>query len=362
MRTLSFDDRGSEVRELQRLLKRRGFLNTGVTGNFLERTRAAVIAFQSANQDQSGEPLEVDGVVGKKTWGALQHESTGLLIKVDDFVKFGDSGAQVNEVQSILAAQGFWSGEATGSFDTATRDAVTYFQQSHLGPYAEFLEVDGVVGPNTWWALRNPVGDSQRSNISSEPSGTGVPRIIPAGLTPLRIEQLKIVVAEHGVKEVPNGSNWGPVKKYGGLKGKPWCCWFWSWGNKRAFGSYTLGKKVGRCMTAWNRAKDRELAHHKGDYIPIPGDAFVMLYRNGKDEFTGRGHIGYVLRTKVESGRATVINTVEGNSGNRVKIGRRKLKSRDIVGFINPFPPEEQPTGWETGVKRGAKTADLSTR
>jgi peptidoglycan hydrolase-like protein with peptidoglycan-binding domain len=321
------------------------------------------MAFQAAHHDKAGVALEVDGVVGRKTWGALRKPSSGSPSAGDRFVKLGDRGDSVVEVQSILVAQGFLTGEVSGTFDAATRDAVSYFQQSHLGRDGEFLEVDGVVGPNSWWALRHPVGAPQRSNIPAEPTEGGVPKIIPKGLTPLRVEQLKIVVAEHGVKEVPNGSNWGPgVKKYGGIKGKPWCCWFWSWGNKQVFGSYTLGGKLGRCMTAWNRANDRGMAHEKGDYIPIPGDGFVMLYRNGNGKFNGRGHIGYVLRTKVEDGKATVINTVEGNSANRVKIGRRKLSSKDIVGFINPFPPEEQPTGWETGVVQGAKTADLTTR
>ena len=154
-----------------------------------------------------------------------------------------------------------------------------------------------------------------------------------------------------GVREVPDGANWGGgVERYGGTKGAPWCCYFWSWGSKQALRGYPLGAKLGRCMTAWRRAQKQGKARNKDGYIPIPGDAFVMLYRNEAGQFTGRGHIGFVLRVEVVNKRATAIDTVEGNAGNRVKVGHRLLSSPTIVGFINPFSAEDQPTGWQTGL------------
>ncbi len=56
------------------------------------------------------------------------------------------------------------------------------------------------------------------------------------------------------------------------------------------------------------------------------------------------------------------INTVEGNAGNRVKVGMRELASRDIVGFINNFSADEQPTGWEQGLVSAADVAGDGTR
>jgi hypothetical protein len=154
-----------------------------------------------------------------------------------------------------------------------------------------------------------------------------------------------------GVKEDPDGSNWGGgVEKYGGAKGAPWCCYFWSWGSKRALQRYPLGAKLGLCRTAWQRAHDQGKARTKGEYVPIPGDAFVMLYRDEAGDLTGRGHIGFVLRVEVANDRATAIDTVEGNAGNRVKVGHRLLSADTIVGFINPFAPEDQPTNWQTGL------------
>ena len=104
------------------------------------------------------------------------------------------------------------------------------------------------------------------------------------------------------------------------------------------------------------------MAKKKDGYMPIPGDAFVMLYRNSRGQPTGMGHIGFVLRVQESGGRATAINTLEGNCGNRVKLGRRDLASPDIVGFINNFPADEQPQGWERGLVGANATGRDSTR
>ena len=48
------------------------------------------------------------------------------------------------------------------------------------------------------------------------------------------------------------------------------------------------------------------------------------------------------------------INTIEGSTSNRVKIGKRDLADATIVGVINNFPPDEQPIDWETGLIRAA--------
>jgi putative chitinase len=57
--------RAPEVRELQVLLKRKGFDAGQADGEFGPKTKTAVMAFQSA------QGLEADGVVGPKTWAAL---------------------------------------------------------------------------------------------------------------------------------------------------------------------------------------------------------------------------------------------------------------------------------------------------
>ncbi|MCP5049707.1 MAG: peptidoglycan-binding protein, partial [bacterium] len=138
-------------------------------------------------------------------------------------LRYEEKGEEVKMLQRILKEQGFFKGDIDGKFFKDVKEAVLYFQKTHLGPDGEFLVVDGIVGKATWWALQNPVGEAQKSHL---------PRSIPEGLTPLRVRQLEIAMKEHekGVREIPDGSNWGDeVAKYGGAKGAPWCCYFWSW-------------------------------------------------------------------------------------------------------------------------------------
>jgi peptidoglycan hydrolase-like protein with peptidoglycan-binding domain len=61
---LSMGDRGPDVRKLQAKLNERG-AGLVVDGTFSPSTHAAVMAFQAANG------LEVDGIVGRETWKAL---------------------------------------------------------------------------------------------------------------------------------------------------------------------------------------------------------------------------------------------------------------------------------------------------
>ena len=46
---------------------------TGADGKFGKNTEAAVKAFQKDHDDLDGKALKIDGIVGEKTWGALDH-------------------------------------------------------------------------------------------------------------------------------------------------------------------------------------------------------------------------------------------------------------------------------------------------
>ncbi len=248
--TLRKGDSGDDVKVLQRLLKARGVFIGAVRGNFKDLTEAAVVTFQRSHVGPDGKPLDDDGVVGAGTWWALLNEDAAKDGSKDPRppLKYGDSGPAVKEVQRLLKAQGAFRGAVKGNFRKLTEEAVLYFQGTHLGPDGQFLDVDGIVGPGTWWALRNPSGKGQAS---------GLPWTIPKGIEGRRRKQLEVVLRERkaGVRERPDGANWGGgVEKYGGRRGDPWCCYFWSWGTKKVFGNYPLGHKLGRCMTAWERA------------------------------------------------------------------------------------------------------------
>jgi len=62
--------------------------------------------------------------------------------------RIGDQGSAVRDIQDRLAALGFEPGaDQRAVFSDGTREAVTAFQK------AKGLDVDGIVGPNTWRSL-----------------------------------------------------------------------------------------------------------------------------------------------------------------------------------------------------------------
>ncbi|MFI7874537.1 peptidoglycan-binding protein [Streptomyces salinarius] len=68
------------------------------------------------------------------------------------YTDYGDRGAHVKEIQALLTYFGYSVGRygIDGEFGSATRSAVKAFQRHNK------IGVDGIVGPNTWWALRTP--------------------------------------------------------------------------------------------------------------------------------------------------------------------------------------------------------------
>lgn len=66
MPTVRAGSNGAAVRELQTLLKNKGFNPGPVDGAFGPKTKAAVLAFQRAQN------IAVDGIVGPQTWGKLK--------------------------------------------------------------------------------------------------------------------------------------------------------------------------------------------------------------------------------------------------------------------------------------------------
>ena len=67
---ISYGSKGSDVTELQKLLNNNGY-SLDVDGDFGSKTQAAVKDYQQKNN------LDVDGIVGNNTWGALTKANTG---------------------------------------------------------------------------------------------------------------------------------------------------------------------------------------------------------------------------------------------------------------------------------------------
>jgi len=254
----------------------------------------------------------------------------------------GTKGQAVVGLKEKLASQGFWpDGQYSASFTPKLAEAVAYFQQTHQDMYGRPLVVDGVVGMYTEWALKHPTGVAQKSGLGPRPSWRD--RDIPRALSEQRRRILEVALGEYGVREKPMGSNRGPgIDKYLPKwwlnkpgKGPAWCCFFVSWVTKQVFGKYPLGRNHGSCKQAWRAAQERKMSWpkyrivdtpvHKNPLHPMPGDAFYMQWG------PRTGHIGFVYRVDE---RSEVINTIEGNCANRVKVGRRAIDER-IMGYID---------------------------
>lgn len=147
--SLKLGSSGPEVKELQQKLKELGFYRGSVDGDFGEGTEAAVKAFQQ----QYG--LTVDGKAGAYTLAKLQaarataKPTTSPTPKVNQntYLRKGNSGAQVKQMQERLIALGYLLGSSTSTFDEATEAGVIRFQDRHTS-YS-----DGVAGPDTLNAL-----------------------------------------------------------------------------------------------------------------------------------------------------------------------------------------------------------------
>ena len=163
--TIKLGSKGPDVKKVQQLLIARGYScgAAGADGDFGAATYNAVKKFQAANG------LEVDGIVGAKTWAALlkteQTEPekepekepeepekpvapTGSTCTVElSIIKQGDKGFTVVAVQMLLSKHNFSVKYTDGDFGPDTLAKVKAFQK------AKGLTADGVVGSNTWAAL-----------------------------------------------------------------------------------------------------------------------------------------------------------------------------------------------------------------
>lgn len=83
----------------------------------------------------------------RKRVEAYMGESVHRVPQSYPMLSNGQKGAMVKEAQGLLRNLGYFLGKVDGIFGTRTRDAVMSFQADHG------LEVDGVVGRNTWAAL-----------------------------------------------------------------------------------------------------------------------------------------------------------------------------------------------------------------
>ena len=145
----------------------------------------------------------------------------------------------MEQLHQSLTENGYDCGEDAHSvpvvFGPETEAEVKLFQAGHSDSTGRPLIVDGVVGPETWWALAHPSG-GQQSGLVALPDMPvqAATNVVAAAALASAWEELR-----RGVREQPDGSNRGPeVDLYTGVTGEgdgpPWCAYFVSWNFKSA--------------------------------------------------------------------------------------------------------------------------------
>ena len=142
---------GSAVKDLQTKLKKLGYYDAYVDGDYGDTTVAAVKAFQKKYN------LTADGIAGKETLKKLDsvYENADSD-KDDDSLRMGDSGSAVKDLQTKLKKLGYYDGTVDSTFGSGTYAAVRAFQKKYN------LTADGVAGSETLKKL-----DSAYKNANS---------------------------------------------------------------------------------------------------------------------------------------------------------------------------------------------------
>ena len=143
---------GSDVKDLQTKLKKLGYYDAYVDGDYGDTTVAAVKAFQKKYN------LTADGIAGKETLKKLDsvYENANSA-KDGDSLRMGDSGSAVKDLQTKLKKLGYYSGTVDSTFGSGTYAAVRAFQKKYN------LTADGVAGSETLKKL-----DSAYKNANSD--------------------------------------------------------------------------------------------------------------------------------------------------------------------------------------------------
>ena len=158
---------GSAVKDLQTKLKKLGYYDAYVDGDYGDTTVAAVKAFQKKYN------LTADGIAGKETLKKLDSVYKNAdSDKDDDSLRMGDSGSAVKDLQTKLKKLGYYSGTVDSTFGSGTYAAVRAFQKKYN------LTADGVAGSETLKKLdsvyKNADSDKDDDSLRMGDSGSAV--------------------------------------------------------------------------------------------------------------------------------------------------------------------------------------------
>ena len=150
---------GSDVKDLQTKLKKLGYYDAYVDGDYGDTTVAAVKAFQKKYN------LTADGVAGSETLKKLDtayKNADSNTSTDDDSLRKGATGTAVKTLQTNLKKLGFYTAYVDGSFGAQTESAVKAFQKKYG------LTADGVAGRATLKKIESAVASASSGKITTE--------------------------------------------------------------------------------------------------------------------------------------------------------------------------------------------------
>ena len=236
-------------------------------------------------------------------------------------VRTGSKGSSVASVQKQLMAAGINPGPIDGDFGAKTRAAVMKYQRAH------HLSVDGVVGATTWNALTHDSFKSARPPTRSPSTQPHTPtHPAPVSTSPGRpgskVQKLLAEARRHlGFHE--GSGNRNPFSRALGRPPEAWCADFVSYSARKA------GLHINTASAQGVANAIKQQGGWKGRHNPQPGDAVTFRW-DGSHGWAD--HVGMVEKVFSRGGQ-TYIQTIEGNSGDRVRRKTYLAGSSVINGF-----------------------------
>ena len=229
-------------------------------------------------------------------------------------VRSGSKGSNVTRVQRELRAAGINTGPIDGDFGAKTRAAVVAYQRKHR------LAVDGVVGAQTWSRLTHD--GFKPGGKKPEPARPNAPVSPSPGRPSTKVQKLLAEARKHiGFHEGTGNRN--PFSKALGRPPEAWCADFVSYAAKKA----GLKMNTASAQQVANIIKDQ--GGWKGKHNPKPGDAVTFRW-DGSGGWAD--HVGLVEKVFKRGGK-TYVQTIEGNSGDRVRRKTYLANSSVINGY-----------------------------
>lgn len=141
--TLRKGSTGDTVKKLQLVLNNQYGASLTIDGNFGSLTEAAVKQFQKDHK------LTADGIVGPKTWEALNIEDVISRVNTETqrTLQNGDTSGSVVKLQDALNQIGNYGLKTNGVFETQTETAVIDYQLKHN------LQTNGIVDEVMWQSI-----------------------------------------------------------------------------------------------------------------------------------------------------------------------------------------------------------------